>query len=100
MFIDGLLIGVVLCGLVMSVIYLRLELLGSRRQKTASHAVHKLVACKREIADAERDTKIGRNREAHRKVGAGTQRRRTRKTGSVPAPREEGHRESDVIGEA
>jgi hypothetical protein len=50
MFIDDLLIGVILCGLVMSVVYLRVDLLGSRRQKTASHAVHELAACKREIA--------------------------------------------------
>jgi hypothetical protein len=88
MLIDDLLIGVILCGLLMSVIYLRLELLGSRRQKTASHAVHELAACKREIADAERDTKIGRNREGHRKGRAGMQRRRTRKAGSVPAHQE------------
>jgi hypothetical protein len=31
MFIDDLLIGIILCGLVMSVAYLRVDLLGSRR---------------------------------------------------------------------
>jgi hypothetical protein len=31
MFIDDLLIGFILCGLVMSVVYLRVDLLGSRR---------------------------------------------------------------------
>jgi hypothetical protein len=61
MFIDDLLIGFILCGFVISVFYLRVDLLGSRRQKTASHAVHELAARKREIADAERDTKISRN---------------------------------------
>ena len=30
MFIDDLLIGVILCGLVMSVVYLRVDLLGSK----------------------------------------------------------------------
>jgi hypothetical protein len=32
MFIDDLLIGFILCGFAMSVVYLRVDLLGSRRQ--------------------------------------------------------------------
>jgi hypothetical protein len=32
MFIDDLLIGFILCGLVISVIYVRVDLMGSRRQ--------------------------------------------------------------------
>jgi hypothetical protein len=46
MFIDDLLIGVIVCGFVMSVVYLRVDLLGSQRQKKASHAVHDLAACR------------------------------------------------------
>ena len=91
MFIDDLLIGVILCGLVMSVVYLRVDLLGSRRQKTASHAVHELAACKREIAAQNATLRSAEIKEGHRKVRAGTQRRLdARGRLGAGAPREEG----------
>jgi len=78
MFIDDLLIGVILCGLVMSVFYLRVDLLGSRRQKTASHAVHQLAERKREISGAALE--LVEHKEGHRKVGLRSQRAQPRQS--------------------
>jgi hypothetical protein len=88
MFIDDLLIGVILCGLVMSVVYLRVDLLGSRRQKTASHAVHELAASNGKSRTQNGTLRSAEIREGHRKVRAGAQRRRMREAGSVPAHQE------------